>query len=180
MKQVLIIHGSPRKQGNTARLAAQFARGAADAGHTVTQITLKDKTIHDCLGCGACQYKEGQCVQKDDMQEIYQAMQKADVIVLASPVYFYTWTSLMKRMLDRTFAVISVLQNKTFYLLSTGAATGEEYMKTMIDSFQQYVSCFAAGGNKSGGYLFGYGTNAPGDIRTMPVMDEAYALGKAL
>lgn len=70
------------------------------------------------MGCGACQKNSGICIQKDDMSEIYDAMKKADVIVLASPVYFYTWTSLMKRMIDRTFAVEMILKNKKFYLLA--------------------------------------------------------------
>ena len=180
MSKVLILMGSPRKHGNTAKLAAEFAKGARESGAEVTEITLKDKSFGDCLGCCACQNNGGRCVQKDDMQEIYAAMQENDVIVLASPVYFYTWTSLMKRAIDRTFAVEPFLQNKTFYMLSTGAAPEEKYMKTMIDSFQLYVSCFCAGGNKIGGYLFGYNTREPNDISEMPVLEDAYKLGKSV
>ncbi len=99
------------------------------------------------------------------MTEIYDAMKKADVIVLASPVYFYTWTSLMKRLIDRTFAVLPVLTDKKFYLLSAGAAPEEEYMQTMVDSFRQYVACFGAGGNEEGCILFACGTNEPSNIR---------------
>ena len=98
-RQVLIIKGSPRRNGNTAAMADAFAKGALENGNAVTEIMLKDKTFGDCLGCGACQRNGGICVQKDDMTEIYDAMKAADVIVLASPVYFYTWTSLMKRMI---------------------------------------------------------------------------------
>ena len=180
MSKILILEGSARKRGNTARLAEAFALGAKESGHAVTEIFLKDRTFSDCLGCGVCQANGGQCVQKDDMQEIYAALRENDVIVLASPVYFYTWTSLMKRMIGRTFAVEPFLQNKTFYLLSTGAAPEESYMKTMLDSFELYVSCFRAGGNKVGGHLFGCGTNAPDDVAKLPVMEQAYALGKAL
>lgn len=177
-KQILVIKGSPRKNGNTAAMADAFTKGAAESGNTVTEVVLRDKTIGDCFGCGACQRNGGTCVQKDDMTEIYDAMKKADVIVLASPVYFYTWTSLMKRMIDRTFAVLPVLTNKKFYLLSAGAAPEEAYMQTMIDSFRQYVACFGAGGNEEGGILFAYGTNEPSDVQTMPVLQEAYRLGK--
>lgn len=180
MSKVLILEGSVRKQGNTARLTAEFARGAKESGHTVTEIFLKEKTIGDCMGCGYCQRNGGQCIQKDSMDEIYAALQENDVIVLSSPVYFYTWTSLMKRMIDRTYAVEPFLQNKTFYLLSTGAAPEESYMKMMQDSFELYVSCFRAGGNKIGGHLFGCGTNAPDDVIKLPVMAQAYELGKAL
>ena len=179
-KQVLIMKGSPRKNANTAAMADAFAKGAAENGNVVTEVVLKDKKIGDCLGCGVCQGNGGICVQKDDMTEIYDAMKKADHIVLVSPVYFYTWTSLMKRMIDRTFAVLPVLQNKKFYLLSAGAAPDEQCMGTMIDSFRQYVSCFGAGGNEEGGILFAYGTNEPSDVREMPVLDEAYQMGKTL
>lgn len=179
-KKVLIVKGSPRKKGNTSTLADAFAKGAAESGHAVTEIVLKDKKIGDCMGCGVCQGNGGVCVQKDDMTEVYEEMKKADVIVLASPVYYYTWTSLMKRMIDRTFAVGALLTNKKFYLLSAGAAPEETYMKTMIDSFRQYVSCFAAGGNEVGDILFAYGTNGPADAKDMPVLEEAYQMGKAV
>lgn len=114
------------------------------------------------------------------MQEIYEALRENDVIVLASPVYFYTWTSLMKRMLDRTFAVEPFLKDKSFYLLATGAAPEKAYMKTMLDSFQQYVSCFCAGGNRAGGWLFACGTREPEDIVGLPVMEKAYRLGRSV
>lgn len=177
-KQILIVKGSPRKNGNTSAVADAFAKGASESGNTVTEVVLKDKTIGDCMGCGACQGNGGICVQKDDMIKIYDAMKSADVIVLASPVYFYTWTSLMKRMIDRTFALVPLLENKKFYLLSAGAATEEKYMQTMIDSFRQYVSCFGAGGNEEGGILFAYGTNGPSDVKTMPALEEAYEMGR--
>lgn len=177
-RQVLVIKGSPRKNGNTSALADAFARGAQESGNTVTEFILRDKNIGDCLGCGACQGNGGVCVQKDDMTEIYDAMKNADAIVFASPVYFYTWTSLMKRVIDRTFAMMPVIENKKFYLLSAGAATEEKYMHTMIDSFHQYVGCFEASGNKEGGILFAYGTNGPSDAKEMPVIEDAYKMGK--
>lgn len=177
-KHVLIVKGSPRKHGNTSTLADAFGQGARERGHSVTEIVLKDKQIGDCLGCGACQRPGGSCVQKDDMAEIYEEMKKADVICLASPVYFYTWTSLMKRMIDRTFAVESVLQNKQFYLISAGAAPEETYMQTMIDSFRQYIACFRAGGNTEGGLLLACGTNRPGQVKEMPIMEQALQMGR--
>ena len=180
MSKVLILEGSPRRHGNTMRLTAEFARGARDSGHEVREIFLKDKAFGDCLGCGACQRKGGLCVQQDDMRGIYAALQEYEVIVLASPVYFYTWTSLMKRMIDRTYAMEPFLQNKTFYLLSTGAAPEEAYMKMMLDSFRLYVSCFRAGGNTIGGHLFGCGTYASDDVTRLPVMARAYELGQSL
>ena len=113
-KKVLIIKGSPRAEGNTATMADIFAKGAIENHNTVTEIVLKDKTIIDCCGCAICQQNGGKCVQDDDMNEIYDEMYKADVIVLACPVYFYTWPSLMKRMIDRTFAIEDYMEKKVF------------------------------------------------------------------
>lgn len=179
-KQILVIKGSPRKNGNTSAMADAFIKGADENGNIITEVVLRDKTIGDCMGCGVCQENGGICVQKDDMTEIYDAMKKADIIVLASPVYFYTWTSLMKRMIDRTFAVDSILKNKKFYLFSAGAAPEEKYMQTMIDSFRQYISCFRAGGNEEGGIFFAYGTNGPSDAKTMDILDDVYKEGRMI
>ncbi len=178
--RVFILHGSARKNGVTGALAEEFARGAKEAGHEVTKIELKEQTINDCLGCGACQMNGGNCVQKDDMTAIYQEILSSDVIVLASPVYYYTWTSMMKRVLDRTFALQSSLANKTFYLLSSGAAPDEQYMQTMFDSYHLYISCFAKQGNKDGGYVMACGMNAPADVTGTKYLKDAYELGKNL
>ncbi|MFQ9087304.1 MAG: flavodoxin family protein [Roseburia sp.] len=179
-KQVLLIKGSPRKNGNTSVMADAFGNGAKESGNTVTEVFLKEKNIGDCIGCAVCQRNGGNCVQKDDMTEIYESMKAAEVIVLASPVYFYSWTSLMKRMIDRTFAVEALLENKKFYLLSAGAAPEEKYMQTMINGFREYVSCFEEGGSKEGGILFAYDTREPGDVNGMQVLEKAYEMGKTI
>ena len=179
-KQILIIKGSPRRHGNTSAMADAFAQGARESGNTITEIALMDKTIGDCLGCAVCQENGGSCIQKDDMTEIYQAMNKADVIVLACPVYFYTWTSLMKRMIDRTFEIEHALRNKTFYLLSAGAASEANYVQTMVDSFRQYIACFGEAGGKEGGIFFAFGTRKPSDVDKMPVLEEVYEAGKRI
>lgn len=121
-KQVLVLVGSPRKKGNTDWLADEFIRGAQEAGHGVEKIYLKDQKINGCLGCGACQRNGGSCVQKDDMGDIYEKWLAADVVVLASPVYFYTWSAQMKTVLDRTFAMEQNVKGTDFYLISAGAA----------------------------------------------------------
>lgn len=176
-KKVLVLVGSPRKHGNTDRLADEFIRGAQESGHETEKVLLRDRKINGCLGCGACQRNGGQCVQKDDMQELYDKWLDADVVVLASPVYFYTWSSQMKAVLDRTFSIEQKVQNTKFYLLSAAAAPSEDYMNVMLESFRRYVGCFRAGGNEEGGYVFGLGTNAPGDVAGSEAMKKAYRMG---
>ena len=87
MKKVLIISASPRKGGNSDTLCDQFAKGAIEAGHEVEKIRLAEKNVGFCSGCYACQ-KLKKCVKKDDANEIIETMLSADVIVLATPVYF--------------------------------------------------------------------------------------------
>lgn len=178
-KNVLVLMGSPRKHGNTDRLADEFIRSAQEASHRVEKIYLKDRKINGCLGCGACQRNGGSCVQKDDMDDIYEKWLASDVVVLASPVYFYTWSSQMKAVLDRTFAIEQKVTDTDFYLISAGAAPTEDYMSLMLESFRKYVGCFRAGGNREGGYVFGLGTNAPGDVAGSDAMKKAHEMGKA-
>ena len=179
-KNILVLAGSPRKHGNTDRLADEFIRGAQEAGHHVEKIYLKDQKINGCLGCGACQRNGGTCVQKDDMENICEKWLAADAVVLASPVYFYTWSAQIKAVLDRTFAIEQKVKDTNFYLISAGAAPTEDYMKLMLESFRSYIGCFRAGGNKEGGYVFGLGTNAPGDVTETDAMAKAYELGRTL
>jgi multimeric flavodoxin WrbA len=170
--------GSPRKKGNTDILSDEFIRGAQEAGAESEKIYLKDKKISGCLGCFTCQKNGGVCVQKDDMMQLYEKIKSADIIVFASPIYFYTWNAQMKIAIDRTIAITPILTNKTFYLISAGQAPTEEYMKTMIDSFRKYIGCFRGEGNKEGGYVFAYGVDKPGDAVGTPAMEQAYLMGR--
>ena len=101
-KNVLIVSASPRKGGNSDLLCDQFIQGVLESKNQVEKIFLKDKDINYCTGCGACYEKEANCSQTDDMGEILEKMIGADVIVLATPVYFYTMNAQMKTMIDRT------------------------------------------------------------------------------
>lgn len=179
-KKILVLSGSPRKHGNSDRLSDEFIRGAEEVGHKAEKIYICKKNIHACLGCCTCQRNGGNCIQKDEMNELYEKMKNVDIIVFAFPVYFYTWNAQMKTIIDRTIAVEELLTNKTFYMISSGQAPKEKYMDTMIDSFRKYISCFQGEGkgNKEGGYVFGYATDKVGDVVGTPAMAEAYEMGK--
>ena len=101
-KNVLILSGSPRKNGNSDILCDEFAKGATEAGHNVEKIHVSEKNIHPCIACYHCSKNSGACVFKDDMAEILQKMIYADVLVLASPVYFYSIDAQLKAVIDRT------------------------------------------------------------------------------
>ena len=89
-KKVLVLSSSPRRGGNSDLLCDQFTIGAQEAGHYTQKILLKDKKIHYCTGCGTCLNGNKSCPQEDDMAEVLEKMIAADVIMMATPVYFYT------------------------------------------------------------------------------------------
>ena len=178
-KNVLILMGSPRKTGNTSILCDEFARGAEEAGNQVEKVMVVEKHIDGCLGCNGCQRNGGTCVQKDDMQDIYQKILADDVVVLASPIYYYTWTAQLKAVIDRTYALLATMHNKTFYMISTCMSPNEDYCNVMIDSFRTYLGCYDET-VAEGGYVFGFGTGAPGDVKKTDAMRKAYEMGKEL
>ena len=126
-KRVLIVASSPRIKGNSEILCNEFKRGAEEAGNFVETILLRDKTINNCIGCGLCNANDHtSCFQKDDMEDITQKMIEADLIVLATPVYFYTMNSLMKAFIDRCCAGYTKISDKQFYLIATASDQREE------------------------------------------------------
>ena len=139
-KKVLILSSSPRRGGNSDTLCDEFLRGAQEAGHEVEKIFLKDKTIHYCTGCGVC--NEGKpCPQKDDAPEIVRKMVAADVIVLATPVYFYTMSAQMKTLIDRCCAGYLEIRDKEFYFIVAAAETSVAAMERTIDGFRGFLDC---------------------------------------
>ena len=100
MKNILVISSSPRRNGNSDLLCDEFIKGALEAGNKVEKVFLADKKINVCLGCGAC-YNTSKCIQKDDMVDLNDKMVEADVIVLATPVYFYSMAGQLKVLIDR-------------------------------------------------------------------------------
>ena len=95
----MILSASPRKGGNSDVLCDAFRRGAEESGHKVEKLRLSERNIHYCTGCGVCNNTHC-CVQKDDMAQVLERMVQADVIVLATPVYFYTMDAQLKTLID--------------------------------------------------------------------------------
>lgn len=173
-KKVLIIAGSPRKGGNSDTLCDQFKKGAEETGAIVEKIYLSDQNIHYCIGCNACQDTHC-CFQKDDMQGILGKMKEADVIVLATPVYFYTMSAQMKTMIDRSVPMYLQLMNKEFYFIATAAEPKEEMERT-IDSLRGFTDCLPNAVVK--GVIYGGNAWKIGDIQKQPAMILAYEMGR--
>ncbi len=105
MKNILILNGSPRKNGKTNKLVNSFIKGA-EVNNKIIQFHIYDMEINGCRGCESCRHN-GHCIQKDDMDQIYEAFINADVVVFASPVYFWTITGPLKTVTDRLYAILT-------------------------------------------------------------------------
>lgn len=174
-KKVLILSGSPRKGGNSDVLCDEFAKGAQSARHRVEKVRVAEKRIGYCTGCGACQGK-GRCVQKDDMTGILDAMVAADVIVLATPVYFYTMCAQLKTLIDRTAARYTEITGKAFYFILTAADSRKAFLERTVEEFRGFLDCLDGSCEK--GIVYGTGAWGIGDIQGNRAMQQAYEMGK--
>lgn len=174
-KKVLILSGSPRKGGNSDILCDRFAAGATEAGHAVEKIRVAEKHIGYCRACYVCR-ERGECVLQDDMGEVLQKMVEADVLVLASPVYFYSIDAQLKAVIDRTVARWLEVKNKEFYYIVTAADGEKAAAETTLACFRGYADCVE--GAKEMGVLYGMGVYEKGEILHTPVLEQAYEMGK--
>lgn len=103
---ILVLNGSPRPNGNTAAMVSAFTAGAMAVGHQVDVVNVCRKNIHGCLGCEYCHTKgSGKCIQDDDMQEVYPLLERAEMIVLASPIYYHGFSGQLQCALNRIYAL---------------------------------------------------------------------------
>ena len=103
---IIVLNGSPRPNGNTAAMVEAFVEGATGKGHNVTVVPVCQKKIAGCLACEYCHTKgEGKCVQQDDMQEVYPVLDAAEMIVLASPIYYHSFTGQLQCAINRIYAL---------------------------------------------------------------------------
>lgn len=175
-KKVLILSGSPRKGGNSDILCDEFAKGATESGHTVEKIRVAEKSVAPCRACYYCKNSGGECVCRDDMAEILQKMIDADVLVLASPVYFYSIDAQLKAVIDRTVARWLEVKNKEFYYIVTMADDSPSSADTTLACFRGYADCVS--GAKEMGVIIGGGVYEKGEINSSNAMKEAYEKGK--
>ena len=180
-KKIVILNGSPRKRGNTAALTASFAKGAEEAGNQVTEFFLDEMDIHGCKGCfGGDNSRECPCVQKDDVMQIYPAVKDADVVVLASPLYYWNMSGQLRTAVDRLFALEEGEGNllrgngKSSALLMAAEGHGFADVVLYYDHLMEHLRWENLGHVLSGGNM------NSGDIEGKKELDEAYALGKSI
>ncbi len=174
-KKVLILSSSPRRGGNSDTLCDEFMRGAVDAGNEAEKIFLRDKTVRYCTGCSTCSLYNKPCPQPDDAAGIIGKMVAADVIVMGTPVYFYTMSAQMKTLIDRCCGLYTEMKNKEFYFLLAAAEDDPKLMERTVDTFQGFLDCLENPVVR--GVVYGTGVWHAGEIKGKPSMREAYEMG---
>ena len=172
---ILILSGSPRRGGNTELLVEAFVKGASQKHH-VEVVSVHDYKVNPCMGCNACFKNENNaCIQKDDMCLIYDKMAVADMLVIASPVYFYGLSAQLKAVIDRFHNPIrDTYHIKKTALLLVGAASLPELFDGILAQYQLCLNFFKL---EDAGRVLVCGVKDKGDIRNADALHEAFHLG---
>lgn len=176
MKKIIIVTSSPRKDGNSEMLAKKFAEGALSAGNEVKFIAVRDVDLKFCTGCMYCQTHD-KCVLNDGMNALYKDFENADVLVFATPVYYYAVSGQLKTFLDRLNPLYPRANKfKEVYLLATAADDNEIAMNGSVSDIQGWIDCFD--GVELKGVLRGVGVGDRGEINNTDFPAKAYEMGK--
>lgn len=178
MKRVVIISTSLRAHSNSNLLAEHFKQGAESAGHQVEKVDLIGKQIAFCRGCFGCA-KLGRCVIDDAVNGIMDKVMHADVIVWATPIYYYEMCGQMKTLIDRMNAMYDQdYRFRDVYMLSTAAENEESVPQRAVAGLTGWIDCYPKA--RLAGTLFCGGVNEPNDIEGNAKLEEAFAMGKSV
>ena len=176
--RIVVLMGSPNRRGSTGILVERFVQGASDAGHVCEVIDVCHADIHPCTGCVRCGY-EGPCVQKDDVEGIRERLLGADMVVFATPLYYYGMSAQLKTVVDRFCAYNSSLNSRHLKsALLTVAWNADDWTFEALEAHYRtlvrYI-CF-----EDMGMVLGYGCGTPSMTRSSGYPEEAYRLGRSL
>lgn len=173
-KRVLILSSSPRKNGNSDTLCHNLMSGAKNSGNEVVEIFINDKNINYCKACAYCEKHNGVCTIKDDMADIIKEIFASDVIVFASPVYFYSISGQLKTLIDRLVTAYRLITNKEVYYIFAAGDKNPNF-KIIELCMRGLVSCFA--GSKVMGMIQAGGVRKKGEVSYTEYLNEAYKMG---
>ncbi len=175
---IVVLSGSPRRGGNTDLLVEAFVRGASPR-HRVAVVSVHDYAVRPCMGCNACFLRDDHvCCQDDDMAVVYAKLAAADMLVIASPVYFYGLSAQLKAVIDRCHNPVrdSFHIRKTALLL-VGAASLPELFDGILAQYRLCLNFFQL---KDAGHVLVRKAKEKGDVASMDALEEAFALGASL
>ena len=176
-KKVVIISTSLRSGSNSDILAKECERGVIEAGHDVTHISLKGKEIKYCIGCLTC-INNSSCILKDDVADIMGQVKESEVIIFATPIYYYEMCGQMKTLLDRLNPLYAAdYAFRDIYMIATAAENSESAFSKAYNGLQGWVDCFEKARLK--GLVAGSGIDEAGTASDhIDAMKKAYQLGK--
>lgn len=183
-KQVLVILGSPRRNGNSATLAERIAKGAESCEAEVETVFLQELKLSPCRGCNTCQKRGSRgCAIKDDMQEIYPKLIRANAWVIASPVYWFTMSAQTKIFMDRCYALVAYAKNpfaskRIAIAMSYGDV--DAVRSGCVNALRTFQDAFRYAGSKVVGMVYGSALDAGAIANNKALMQEAEELGKRL
>ena len=176
--KIVVLEGSPNKNGSSNMLASEFARGAVEAGHSVQVIDTAHANIHPCIGCIHCGY-EGPCSQKDDMDQIRHAILDADMMAFVTPLYYYGMSAQLKTLIDRFCAFNSSIQRKHMKSALLSVAWNSDGWT--FDALEAHYHTLVRYLNlRDQGMVLGKGCGTPSMTRHSGYPKLAYELGKSL
>ncbi|MCR5736594.1 MAG: flavodoxin family protein [Eubacterium sp.] len=178
MSKILVLTGSVRKNGNTDMLVEAFVKGA-EKNNEVEVISVENTEINPCIGCNTCFTRDGnECFQKDDMSIVYEKMKWADVLIIASPVYFYGVSAQLKAIIDRMHTPMrDTFRVKKLGLLLVGAATLPELFDPILNQYRLVLNFFHL---EDTGKVLVRGAKDKGDVQKTEGLKEAFALGASI
>lgn len=175
--KILVLTGSPRKNGNSATLADNFIKGAEEAGHTVVRFDAAFKKVHPCIACNKCGM-DGPCIFKDDFEFVRENIVDADAVVFATPMYYFGISAQLKAVIDRFYAINGKIHRpKKAVLLMTyanSAASEAEPIKKHYEVLLNYL------GWQDAGQVIASGVWPVGAIKNTDYPQKAYELGKRI
>lgn len=176
--RIIVLQGSPNADGSTHLLVESFAQGAQKAGHSVAVINVAQANVNPCTGCVACGY-EGPCVQHDGMAQVRAAILSADMLVFATPLYYYGMTAQLKTVVDRFCAFNSSLTAKHLKsaLLAVAWNSADWTFDALHAHYQTLVRYLDL---QDQGEVLGYGCGTPTTTRRSGYLDQARAFGRNL
>jgi len=176
--KITILFGSPNKQGSTNILVENFVKGATEAGHKCEVLDVCHMDIHPCTGCVACGY-EGACVQKDDVEQIRLKLLASDMVVFATPLYYYGMSAQLKTVVDRFCAYNSSLNSRHLKsALLTVAWNADDWTFEALEAHYKTLVRYINFEDK--GMILGYGCGSPAMTQRSKYPEEAYKLGRSL
>ena len=176
--RIVVLEGSPNRNGSSNLLAEAFLRGAKEAGHTAEVLDAAHADIHPCTGSVQCGY-EGPCAQKDAMERIKTQILDADMLVFVTPLYYYGMSAQLKTLIDRFCAFNSSLtQRRVQSVLIAAAWNADDWTFDALTAHYKTLVRYLQFRDR--GMVLGYGCGTPAMTRKSSCMQQAYALGRAL